>query len=94
MTDQDSEAVLRQLAERRADAKIGFWRHALVFVLVNAFLVAINLYYSPHTLWFVWAMGGWGFGLVMHAFAVFAPLSDMREKSIEAEMERLRRRRG
>ena len=94
MTDQDAEAVLRKQAERRTDAKFGFWRHAGIYAVVNTGLAAINLYTSPQTLWFLFPLLGWGFGLLMHGLAVFQTLSGLREKSVQAEMERLRRRGG
>jgi hypothetical protein len=42
--------------------------HTLVFVLINAFLLAVNLAVSPKTLWFAWVTGSWGILLVLHAF--------------------------
>lgn len=46
--------------------------HALVFALINGFLAAINLATTPSYLWFLWVIGAWGMGLVLHAFAVFS----------------------
>jgi len=43
--------------------------HALVFVLLNGFLAAINLAVSPSVLWFLWVTGSWGIALTLHAFA-------------------------
>jgi hypothetical protein len=92
MYDNQSEADLRRLAERRAGAKFGFYVHALVYLVVNAGLVAINLATSPQALWFVWPMFGWGIGLVAHGLGVFAHTSGLRERAIAAEMKRLRAR--
>jgi len=86
-----SEAELRRIATRRAGAKFGFYIHALVFVLVNLGLVAINLAATPHRLWFVFPLFGWGIGLLAHGFAVFAVTSGLHERAIAAEMKRLRR---
>ena len=47
-------------ARRRAEAKFGFFVHAVVFVAVMVLLVAINLLTSPGVLWFIWPLGGWG----------------------------------
>lgn len=49
----------------------GFYVHAVVFVLVNALLVAINLATSADHWWFFWPLLGWGIGLAAHAIAVF-----------------------
>ena len=87
-TDQDLD--LRRQAERRADAKLGFRAHLIVYLIVNVGLVAINLLTSPDSLWFYWPMLGWGLGLLAHGMAVFAGGGDVRERAIEAELKRLR----
>ena len=92
MYDSQSEAELRRLAERRAGAKFGFYIHALVYLVVNAGLVAINLATSPQVLWFIWPLFGWWIGLAAHGLGVFAQTSGLRERAIAAEMERLRSR--
>jgi len=90
MTEPDNEAQLRRQAEHRVGAKMGFYMHAAVYVLVNAGLVVINFLTSPHTLWFFWPLSGWGIGLVVHGFSVLVSLSSLRERALEAEMKRLR----
>jgi hypothetical protein len=60
------------VAERkRANPRIGFFIHLLVYVLVNALLVAINLSTSTAHLWFKWPLLGWGVGVLLHGLAVF-----------------------
>lgn len=90
MTDS-SENALRRKAARRADAKLAFRGHLVIYLIVNAGLVAINLRTSPDQLWFYWPMAGWAIGLIAHWFAAYAR-GDTRENMIEAEMERLRAR--
>jgi hypothetical protein len=36
-------------------------------------LLAVNLAVNPHYLWVFWVMGGWGIGIVLHAWRVFGP---------------------
>lgn len=86
------EADLRRKAERRANAKWGFYIHALVFVVVNAGLWVMAGWTTPGRPWAIWPTLGWGIGLIAHGVAVFASLSDLHERSIEAEMKRLRER--
>ena len=50
-----------------------FYQHCLRFVLVNLILLGVNLTLSPQRLWVLWVLGGWGIGLVFHAFRVFGP---------------------
>jgi len=87
-----TDDALRRSATRRADAKIGFRTHALVYVLVNVGLAALNLLTSPHYLWFPFPLAGWGIGLLAHGLSVYGVTSIGREEMIEREMERLRQR--
>ena len=48
------------------EEKIGFSVHLVVYVLVNAMLIAINLLYSPEAIWFFYPLLGWGIGISMH----------------------------
>jgi hypothetical protein len=87
----NDDADLRRRAERRVAARAGFRVHALVYVLVNAGLLAVNLMTSPHYLWSAWPMFGWGIGLVAHGLGVYGARPRWREDEIAREMERLRR---
>ena len=88
--DTSPEAALRRTAERRVTAKAGFRTHALVYVLVNAGLVGINLMTSPRELWFQYPLFGWGIGLLAHGVAVYGVSPGSREAAVQREMERLR----
>ncbi len=90
MTAILDDADLRRRAERRVAAKAGFRIHALVYVLVNAGLLIVNLMTSPHYLWSAWPMFGWGIGLVAHGLGVYGANSGRREDAIRREMERMR----
>ncbi len=55
-----------------SEKKLGFRIHAIVFVLVIALLVVINvLTGSPY--WVLWVLLGWGIGLLAHWFLVLGP---------------------
>jgi transcriptional regulator with XRE-family HTH domain len=49
----------------------GFYLHLFQYVVINLFLLAINLVTAPHQLWVLWVMGGWGLGLLFHGFRTF-----------------------
>jgi hypothetical protein len=85
---EDHEAYRK--AQRRVDAKIGFFVHAVVYLLVNALLVGINLTTSPGYLWFLWPLGGWGLGLFFHALSVFLFVegSTLKQRMIARELQR------
>jgi hypothetical protein len=87
------EQEIRSKIVRRMRAKLGFNWHAAVFAMTNAAIIAINMRFTPNTLWFVWPLGAWTAGLLMHAFAVFGG-SSVNEADIQAEVQRELVRRG
>jgi hypothetical protein len=94
MTEFINETELRRLAEKRVDAKAGFWIHAAIFVVVNAGMAFANLTTMPASPWFLWSAGCWGFALIAQGVAVYLPVQSMRRRAIDAELERLRRARA
>ncbi len=59
-------------AEREAADEVAAWKerrrsalraHAISYASVMTGLLALNLLLTPHVLWFVWPMLGWGLGL-------------------------------
>lgn len=84
---------LEARALHRVRRKIGFYTHALVFVLVHlGFGLAYLAGLRPRP-FFVW---GWAIGLSIHAFLTFASLQGegLRERMLRQEIERMRRERG
>lgn len=63
------DASLDRLARRRAAAKMGWYVHAMVYVAVNLFLVALAA--SSGRQWAIYPALGWGVGLAVHALVVF-----------------------
>ena len=89
MTD---DVELRRLAIRRADMKLAFRSHLMAYVIVNAGLVMINLITSDDYFWAIWPMLGWGIGLAAHGATVYMDGEGMRDRLIEQELEKLRRK--
>lgn len=52
-------ADLEHLARKRAGAKLGWYLHACVYVLVNLFLAYLSSRHSTH--WAIFPALGWGF---------------------------------
>ena len=79
-------------ARRRVGMKMGFYIHALVFVLVNAGMFALNLALGG-TRWAHFPAYGWAVGLAIHGIVVFARVQGygLRETMLQREMEKLRR---
>ena len=90
MSVDSVEADLRRRAERRVAAKAGFRRHAMIYALVNAGLISLNLTTSPEYFWAGWPLFGWGIGLVAHGLGVYVARPEAREAEILREMARMR----
>ena len=60
-----------QRAKKQVDEIRGFYANLISYVLVNLFLMYINLRYSPEYLWFLWSAGSWGIGLLFHGMKIF-----------------------
>jgi len=68
MDDRQEQEAFRYVRRLR-----GFYVHLFQYVFVIAGLTAINLIFTPHRLWVIWVIAGWGVGLLGHAFMVFRP---------------------
>ena len=87
------EEALVARARRRVGMKMGFYIHALVYVLVNFGLWAIATA-AGRGAWNVWPLAGWGLGLAIHGIVTFIGVrgDGLRERMVEAEIQRLRGR--
>jgi hypothetical protein len=90
LEDVKQNDQLRDRAVRRLKKKRDLQAHALVYVLVNAFLVAIWTVTGANFFWPVFPMAGWGIGLVMNVWDVYRS-DEPKEAEVRAEMDRLRR---
>jgi hypothetical protein len=88
----------RELAVRRIKAKVDFRVHVVVYLAVNAMLIAIwwltgndgtIMAQLPTTFfWPIFPLLGWGVGLVVHGYTVYFADS-YTEEQIQREMKRL-----
>jgi hypothetical protein len=87
---------IERLAHKRARAKLGWYSHAMVYIVVNLFIFAISRYGFGSRPWSVFPLLGWGVGLALHGISVFflGASSALRERLVQHERERLQRRRG
>ncbi|HVR49204.1 MAG TPA: 2TM domain-containing protein [Pseudorhodoferax sp.] len=83
------ESRLDWTARRRAKAKLGWFVHATVYVLVNAVLLTLSLAGGRH--WALFPLLGWGLGLLFHGLAVWvlAPGNALMERMVARERQRL-----
>lgn len=80
---------IERLARKRAGAKLGWYMHAGVYLLVNLLLVTLSAASGRH--WAVFPALGWGIGLAVHGMVVFvlAGGSGLHERMVQAERDRL-----
>jgi 2TM domain len=81
---------LRRIARKRIEDRRGFIPHALVYVLVNAALVAIWATNGQGFFWPGFVIGFWGIGLVMHAWSAFYS-RPITEADVQREIDRIQR---
>jgi hypothetical protein len=84
---------VERLAHKRASAKLGWYIHALFYVVANLFIFGMSMYAFGHRPWSVFPVIGWGVGLALHAVSVFmlGEGSSFRQRLLERERERLLR---
>ena len=85
---------LRKRAKKRVDAKLGFRKHLQTYVFVNVLLAIINLVTSPHTLWFLWVVAGWGIAIAFQWWSVYGPRPDVAAGAAPLHPRRRPARRG
>jgi hypothetical protein len=87
-----SNEELRIKAKKNVEAKIGFYIHLTVYILVNILLVTIWWFSGgPGTFpWFIFPLFGWGIAIVIHFIGTFKGLQ-YSEKMIEKEYEKLKK---
>ncbi len=82
---------IERLARKRAGAKLGWYIHASLYVLVNLAVFAMSTHGFGHRPWSLLPLLGWGLGLVLHGVSVFLIGAGLRERMVQKERERLQR---
>jgi hypothetical protein len=84
------EIQKRESAERVVAAKLGFIRHAIVYVMVIAGLAVINNVTSGGYQWWLWPAFGWGMGLISNFISAYVFRSGtLQKRLVEREMGKL-----
>jgi Na+/melibiose symporter-like transporter len=95
--DVDTQTEAYQRARRRVNQLRGFYSNLASYVVVIGFLAVLNLLTDPNYLWFLWAAAGWGLGVALHAYSVFANNGilgrEWEDRKIREIMERERSQR-
>lgn len=79
-----------EAAKKAAQQKLGFIRHALIYLLVMAALAIVNNVTWGGYQWWLWPALGWGIGVAAHFLSVYIFEGGSLEKRlIQKELERL-----
>jgi hypothetical protein len=81
----------KDLAMVRREQRQGFIAHLIPYILVNGFLITINVFTTRFP-WAIFPAFGWGIGLVLHLMAVVRPNPEALEWHLERRLKRERRR--
>ncbi|EJQ45799.1 hypothetical protein IEE_02177 [Bacillus cereus BAG5X1-1] len=78
-------------AKKRMENLKAFYIHLTVYILVNLMLFFINISSDSSKLWFLYPLGGWGIGIVIHGLTTF-PFGifgkEWEERKIKKYMEK------
>ena len=71
--ETDKEHQLYEIARSRTKQKKHLYFHFVLFLIGSAFFVVLNkvIGFRPEIDWFVWAIFGWFFILILHFINVF-----------------------
>jgi hypothetical protein len=97
MYDPDIDPELYQAARKRIKKRKEFYSNLVSWLIVSAFLFAINILTSTDHLWAIYPFLGWGLGVAFHGFEAFSVAgfgNDIEEKKIQEEMDRMQSRYG
>ncbi|MBP6406806.1 MAG: 2TM domain-containing protein [Ramlibacter sp.] len=88
-TRTTSTDPIERLARRRANAKLGWYIHAGVYIAVNLLLALLSAMSDRH--WAVFPALGWGLGLAIHGVVVFVTTGGggLHEQLVQRERQRL-----
>jgi hypothetical protein len=83
------DADFETTARRRAAARMGWYVHAFVYLVVNTVLAMLSLSTGHH--WAIFPALGWGLGLLLHGLGVWLSLGGggLQQRLLDQERARL-----
>ena len=86
----DVESAEYKLAEKRVEAKLGFYKNLGAYLIVNISLCIINLITSATISWAIWPILFLGIAIVIHGANTFLQPSGLKEEMIKKELEKVK----
>lgn len=76
--------------EKKVEERLGFYTHLAAYVVINLFLIALNMVMTPEYYWFIWPLIGWGLAVILHGLSVFVfgGGSTLKQRMIDAETKK------
>ncbi len=62
---------IRKAAKQRVTRLRAYYAHVFAYLVINVFLLVVNLLTTPDTLWFYWVSIAWGLGLAFDTYDAF-----------------------
>ncbi|HUX91202.1 MAG TPA: 2TM domain-containing protein [Gallionellaceae bacterium] len=81
--EMQEEAAFKHVRKLRS-----FYLHLFRYIIVVLALLAINLIVTPGRPWAFWVIGGWGLGILLHAYRTFRPASFLGPKWERQQVEK------
>src|SRR5688500_13463818 len=72
-----------EIEEFKAHQRRGYWQHLTSYVIINGFLIAINLLNWNGHFWAAYPLLGWGIGIMFHTVNSFNTHSEEYQKEFE-----------
>ena len=78
-------------AKKKVENRMSFYKHLVVYLLVNTLLIILNVTVAGEYFWARWPMIGWGSGVILHGLFtfVFATKSSLKERMIKKEIQKV-----
>ncbi|WP_312075010.1 2TM domain-containing protein [Chryseobacterium sp.] len=85
---EENENLSYERAHKRVKELKSFYSNLISYLIVNTFLIILNLITSPKHIWFYWSLLGWGIGVLAHGMSVFAIGKSWEDRKIKEIMEK------
>jgi len=66
---------------QRLDERRVFFTHLVAYIVFNIFFIYLNLTKTPDIIWFVYPLGAWGCGVVIHYISAIGMFDYVYERS-------------